>query len=410
MILISHDLQFLDAVTNSMMTIHRKSAFKIKGKSEDLFTLIAEEEERHESMRKNLEKKRAHLESFIDRFGAKASKASQANARKKALDKMPALEKLKDLYQLSFSFNQSPFMGKKMLEASSLSFSYDPSQPLISNFSLTIEKGDRIAIIGKNGAGKSTLMKLLAKENQPDSGCVSLSSSACLGYFGQTNIDRLDKTLTIEEEISRANSLLTMTEVRGICGLMMFGKDLAKKKISVLSGGERSRVLIGKIIAEPCNMLFLDEPTHHLDIESIEALIDAIEEFNGSCVIVTHSEWVLRRLPLNKLIICSESGQEVFNGSYDEFLEKQGWDEPKPKKKKEPRAIKTAPAQSISHEKQIKQFEKRLQDLEKDLENNNLLLSTLTPSEGKKKIELLSRIEKIQTEINTIYQSIENLY
>ena len=339
MILISHDLQFLDDVTTHMMGTHRHGIYKIQGKSADLFQLIAQEEGTHELTRQNLDKKRAHLQSYIDRFGAKASKAAQAKSRQKMIGRLPVLEKLKNLYQLDFAFHEVPFYGKKMLEASHLSFTYTPKSSLIEDFSLTIDKGDRIAIIGKNGYGKSTLLRLLAQELKPKEGGLNCSQALRLGYFGQTSIDRLDPSLRIEEEIAAANPLLNFSQIRSICGLMMFGGDLAKKSISVLSGGEKSRVLLGKIVAQPCNLLFLDEPTHHLDIESIEALIDAIEDFEGAVVLITHSEWVLRRIPFNKLIVCHQHKQESFLGGYDEFLEKIGWQEEQKEAEKRPSSM-----------------------------------------------------------------------
>jgi len=328
-ILISHDREFLDSVSTHTMGIHRKNVHKVKGDSIHFFEQIMQKEEIHEKTRQNLEKKRDHLQGFIERFGAKASKATQAASKQKALGRIPVLENLKNLYQLDFQFNVSNFYGKKMVEAQDVSFSYlpSPAEPLIEKFSLTIEKGERVAFIGKNGRGKSTLLRLLAGDLTPVQGEVKQSDNLKIGYFGQTNIDRLHPRHSIEEEVAAANPKLSYTQVKAICGLMMFTGDKSKKLNSVLSGGEKSRVLLGKIVATPCNLLLLDEPTHHLDMESIEALIDAIEDFDGAVVIVTHSELILKRMELDKIIICSEGKQKVFLGTYEEFLEKEGWQE-----------------------------------------------------------------------------------
>ncbi|MGB7978958.1 MAG: ABC-F family ATP-binding cassette domain-containing protein [Chlamydiales bacterium] len=407
MILISHDLEFLDQATTHMMSIHRHKIEKIKGKSSDLFHLIAEEEERHETTRANLEKKKAHLQGYIDRFGAKASKATQAQSKRKLLDKLPDLEKLKNLAHLDFSFHEVPFNGKKMLDAAHLCFGY--SAPLIQDLSLTIEKGDRIAIIGKNGYGKSTLLKLLSGELIPQGGTVTSSPMARMGYFGQTNIDRLNPKLRIEEEVSHANPQLTFTQVRAVCGLMMFGGDLAKKTISVLSGGEKSRVLLGKIIAEPCNLLFLDEPTHHLDIESIEALIDAIEEFAGAVVIVTHSERILRRLPFNKLVVCHKQKQEVFFDTYDEFLEKIGWQEEG--KKRVEKTKPQLPAQKKTHKGAIQKCEDQIVALEESLKKNNEQLAQIAHKGNSPEIKkMLDLIEQDEKQIKELFQRLEELY
>lgn len=407
MILISHDLEFLDQATTHMMCTHRHNIYKIEGKSADLFHLIAENETRHESMRQNIEKKKAHMQEFVDRLGAKASKAKQAQARVKMIDRLPDLEKLKQMAHLDFNFHEVPFNGRKMLEATHMKFSYD-DEPLIEDFSLTIEKGDRIAIIGKNGFGKSTLLKLLIEELKPLDGHINLSQATRIGYFGQTHIDRLHKERTIEDEISSSNPKLNFTQVRGICGLMMFGGDLAKKPISVLSGGERSRVLLGKIIAEPCNLLLLDEPTHHLDVESIEALIDAIEEFDGSVVIVTHSEWILRRLAFNKLVICHKHKQEQFLGNYEEFLEKIGWQE---EVKKEEKAPKLPPPKKANNKSEIKKCEDRIMTLEENVQKNNAKLAAIAhTAKGDEIKKLLSEIEKDQKEIEMLYTKLEHLY
>lgn len=407
MILISHDLEFLDQATTHMMGIHRHHVYKIKGKSADLFHLIAEEEERHEVVRQSLEKKKAHLQEYIDRFGAKASKATQAQSKQKMLARLPDLEKLKNLAHLDFAFHEVPFNGRKMLDASHLRFSYTDDS-LIEDFSLMIEKGDRIAIIGKNGYGKSTLLKLLIEEIAPQSGTLTTSQATRIGYFGQTHIDRLDSKLRIEEEIGHANPTLNFTQVRAICGLMMFSGDLAKKAISVLSGGEKSRVLLGKIIAQPCNLLLLDEPTHHLDIESIEALIDAIEDFEGSVVIVTHSEWILRRIAFNKLVICHKQKQELFPDTYEEFLAKVGWQEEKPVK---PVKAAPPPPPKKTTKGDIKKCEEQIMQLEENLRKNNEKLVVVSQSGNGEEIKkLLGAIEQEKKQIDALYEKLEQLY
>lgn len=326
-ILISHDREFLDSVCTHTMGIHRQKVAKVKGSTIDFYEQIMQKEEIQEKTRINLEKKRDQLQGFIDRFGATASRATQAQSKQKMLSRIPVLESLKSLYHLDFQFNEANFSGRKMLESNEISFSYGDidQNPLIANLALSIEKGERIAIIGKNGRGKSTILRLLAGELAPHKGLVKRSDNVSIGYFGQTNIDRLHPKHSIEEEISAANPKLNLTQVKGICGLMMFSGDKSKKRNSVLSGGEKSRVLLGKIIATPCNLLLLDEPTHHLDMESIEALIGAIEEFQGAVIIVTHSELILKRMALNKIILCHHARQELHLGTYEDFLQTNGW-------------------------------------------------------------------------------------
>ena len=368
-ILITHDREFMDAVSTHTIGIHRGKVKKIKGSSIDFFQQILLEEEILEKTREKVEKKKAHLQNFIDRFGAKASKATQAQSKKKMLEREPILEKLNQLSHLSFSFHEAYFPGKKMLDVGGLRFSYT-DEPIIEDFGIEIEKGERIAIIGKNGRGKSTLLRLIGKDLAPKAGIVNHSENLRLGYFGQTHIDRLHMQHTIDEEISNANPALSYTEVKGIAGVMMFGGSLSEKSISVLSGGEKSRVLLGKIVAKPCNILLLDEPTHHLDIESIEALIDALEDFAGAIVIVTHSELILRRLNLDKIILCEEAKQTLFLGNYDEFLEKIGWEEEKKGgggKKEQPNVRKERADFVAKRAAALRPIEKEIQDSERKL-------------------------------------------
>ena len=192
--------------------------------------------------------------------------------------------------------------------------------------SLIVHSRDRIGIIGRNGKGKTTLLRLIHGELTPTSGKITFAPKAKIGYFGQTNIERLNPELTVEDEIYSVDPLQAKSRVRGICGMMMFSEDDALKKVKVLSGGEKSRVLLGKLLAEPCNVLLLDEPTNHLDLSSTEALLDAAEEFAGAVLVVTHSEMILRRL-VNKLVVFDGGRCFVFDGTYDEFLEKVGWQE-----------------------------------------------------------------------------------
>jgi len=176
-VLISHDREFLDSVSTHTMGIHRQKIHKVKGSTIHFYEQLIQKEEIHEKTRQSLEKKRDHLQGFIERFGAKASKATQAASKQKMLSRIPVLENLKNLYQLDFVFNEANFPGKKMLEVENVSFSYDPtsSEPLIKNLALSIEKGERIAFIGKNGRGKSTILRLLAGEIIPNEGAIKRS-------------------------------------------------------------------------------------------------------------------------------------------------------------------------------------------------------------------------------------------
>lgn len=325
-ILITHDRDFMDAVTTHTMGLNRKSLMMVQGNSHKFYAKLAEDDERYLKTKANLDKKRAELEDFITRQKARASKAVMAQSKAKQLEKMGEMEELEAESTLEFDFNMKKTPAKIMLEAKELAFGYEPSKPLFQNLSFTLHKGQCLAIIGKNGKGKSTLLNTIAGELTQQQGTLSMHPETTLAHFGQTNINRLNLKQSIMDEIYDVDPLLGITRVRGICGAMMFSGESAKKEISVLSGGERSRVMLGKIIATPANLLLLDEPTNHLDMYSIEALCDAIKRFEGSVILVTHSEMLLRSLATT-LIIFHKDRAEFFQGTYDEFLEKIGWEE-----------------------------------------------------------------------------------
>lgn len=372
-ILISHDRAFMDAVCTHTMGIHRNKIYKLPCGTLDFFEYLSQGEELYERTRINQEKKRAHDQAFIDRFGAKATKAAQAQSRVKKLAKLPVLKELSGIRSLDFNFKYAEFPGRTVLSCENLSFSYTENapKPLIMPLTLSLEKGERLAIIGKNGRGKSTLLRLLAQDLAPKAGTLNLSERTRIGYFGQTHINRLHPQHTVEEEIACANTALTYTETKGICGLMMFSGAASEKKVSFLSGGEKSRVLLGKIVATPCNLLALDEPTHHLDMESVEALIGAIEAFPGTVIFVTHNEGILERIAFDKILICSETKQELFLGGYTDFLEKKGWDEEKagfkaPAKRGEGDKQKRT-ALLVERAKAVKPLDERIAKSEKEI-------------------------------------------
>ena len=273
----------------------------------------------------NEQRKKEQLELVIERFRYKAAKAAMVQSKIKAAAKLANGERLTHERNLDFSFTETPFPGKRMLQIKGISFAYPDGPELITDLTLEIFKGDRIAVIGPNGRGKTTLLNLIAKELQPTAGEISYNPNLQINYFGQTNINRLNLDNTVEEEIATAiEEVSQKSRARGLAGLMMFSGDAALKKVKVLSGGERSRVLLGKILASACNMLLLDEPTNHLDMESIESLIDALEDYEGTALVVTHDEELLHAFA-NRLVVFDGGTCRIFEGTYADFLEKVGW-------------------------------------------------------------------------------------
>ncbi|MBF0362249.1 MAG: ATP-binding cassette domain-containing protein [Oligoflexia bacterium] len=327
LMLITHDREFMDSVVTHILGIHRKGVRKIKGVTCDYFQRIAQDEEIYEKTRLNEEKRVKEIQNFVDKFRAKARQGSLVQSRVKMLAKLELKDKLDRVSDLDFSFSFSPFNSKWPLAAKNLSFTYDDSLPLIiKNLSFTLSNLDRLAIIGKNGKGKTTLLNLLAQKLLAKSGTVEFAPNVKVAYFEQTNRDTLHPENSVEDEIKSTNPDLPYSRVRGICGTMMFSGDDSKKKVKILSGGEKSRVLFGKILATPSNLLLLDEPTNHLDLESTNALIESLNEFEGAVIIVTHNEMLLKTIP-NKFIIFQRDKIELFDGTYEEFLSKGGFDE-----------------------------------------------------------------------------------
>ena len=324
LLLVTHDRDFMDGVTTHTMAIHRGRVRMLSGGTEKIYGQILQEEEIHEQTRKNDEQKRKEAEVFITRFRAQATKARAVQSRIKALARRERMESLSEIRDLDFRFAEAPFAGKWMMEVRDLSFGYDAGRPLIGGLSFPVAKGDRIAVVGPNGRGKTTLLRLLAGELPPSAGAVKPAVNLKIGYFGQTNVDRLRPERSVEEEVRQANPALTRTQVRTLCGAVMFGGSAAEKRISVLSGGERSRVLLGKILATPVNLLLLDEPTNHLDQESVDAFVEAVNAFEGAVILVTHIERVLSALAM-KLIVFDGGKAEVFDGGYRDFLDRVGW-------------------------------------------------------------------------------------
>jgi ATP-binding cassette subfamily F protein 3 len=420
LMVISHDREFMDSVTTHTAAIHREKIRKMSGSTTKLFNQIDMDETVYEQTRQNEAKQRKQMEQFVTRFRAKATKASAAQSRIKMLEKMPEREALSTLANLKFSFQDEPVHAKRLLEASGLTFSYDPKVSLIDNVDMSISPGDRIAVIGKNGRGKSTLIKLLAGELASESGEINLHPRSLIGYFGQTNIDHLNLNLSVEEEVASSNSSLSYTAVRSICGSMMFGGDLALKKVKVLSGGERSRVMLAKIIAQPSNILLLDEPTNHLDMQSIDAMIDALAVYEGAVVLVTHNEMALRSV-VNRLLVFQDEGTFWFEGGYDEFLEKVGWgDEQKEVRKKSganpKKAIRQRRGALIAErssklgplEKEIKELEERISELEAMQAATNAELESASHLQDSVKIvELSRRFKELVLEIETCFAHLE---
>jgi len=333
MMIITHDRAFMDAVCTHVVGIHRKKCRKVQGTVAKLWDAILLDEEVVMKTAASEAKKREQMEKFIARFKAQAAKAKMVQSRVKLLEKKGEIQSLAPASKdLEFAFTSADFPGKRMLQINDISFRYNEESPwLMQGLSLEIFKGERVAIIGPNGRGKTTLLNLIAGELEPKNGKIEINDNVKMAYFGQTNVQRLDPRNTVEEEIMQTldnAKNFSRGKARSLAGLMMFEGDAALKPVKVLSGGERSRVLLAKILATACNLLLLDEPTNHLDMESCESLLEACEEFPGAMILVSHDEDLLRAFA-TRLVIFDGDSAFLFEGTYDEFLEKIGWVEEK---------------------------------------------------------------------------------
>ncbi|QDF28873.1 ABC-F family ATP-binding cassette domain-containing protein [Halarcobacter anaerophilus] len=420
-ILITHDRDFMDNVCTHTMGIVRKSLSILEGNTHKFYAQLEANDEHYEKQKEAQDKKRKELEDFIAKNKARASTAAQAQSKVKLLEKMDEMSSQVDESNLDFDFNYKDTPAKVLLDVKDLSFGYTKDNILFKDISFSLKKGETLGIIGKNGKGKSTLLNTIAKELTALSGTIDYQVSTTFGHFGQTNIAHLNPNNTIMDEIYVANSKLPESTVRGICGSMMFSGDDVKKKISLLSGGEKSRVMLGQILAKDVNLLFLDEPTNHLDMQSIDSLTKAIKNFKGSSIIVTHSEKLLREV-CDRLIVFSKNGASYFDGTYDEFLEKIGWDEeeteekvkktPKVNKKenKKLRAsiIQEKNKQTSPLKKTVEKLETSIIEIEDLLEaEQSELIQASNQGDNSKIIELSQKISKYEKEIEQKFELLE---
>ncbi|MDP2646502.1 MAG: ABC-F family ATP-binding cassette domain-containing protein [Desulfobacterales bacterium] len=429
LMLITHNRGLMDKIATHIIGIHRGKLRKIPGTTGKYYAQIAQEEEIYEKTRLNDERRQKELDQFISRFRAKARLANLVQSRVKTLQKMEKNEKLEKIKTLDFSFRSQPFAGKFPLSASDVSFSYDQQAPLIRHLNLSIGTGERVCVVGPNGKGKTTLLKLLAGTLAPQGGKVISSQGVSIGFFEQTHISRLVDSRTVEEEVLNAHADIDRQQARNICGAMLFEGDDALKKINVLSGGEKSRVILGKILARPVNLLILDEPTNHLDMESCDALLAALDNFEGTVVMVTHDEMFLHALA-QRLIIFDRESVDVFEGSYQRFLEKRGWrDEDialkaEPNKAAEKRSQKEPTKKEMRRRRseiiaersrvlkpydgQVDRTENKIAELETQLGDlNAAMIEASTRQDSKRIVELSKSIHHCQSEINRLYDDLE---
>jgi len=304
------------------------------------------------------------------------------------------------------------------LQATDVSFGYTPDQPLIKNFSLTALASDRIAIIGRNGKGKTTLLKLLHQTLKPDSGKVRIPPTLSVGYFGIDSIQELTQENTILEELIIMPNT-SEQQVRNLCGALLFRGEDVKKRISTISGGEKSRVCLGKTLLSPSQLLMLDEPTNHLDMESVQALTEAIEKYDGTVIFVTHNEAMLSKLA-TKLVLFDNNEIRVLNYGYDKFLAKGGWAEEDEEafktskedsqQKKQYLEIKADRKQERMQKKQLEKLEKAIEKIEREKADVGQVLQEACLSKDTTAIKKHGiKLKELEDRIDLKYEEMEEL-
>jgi len=318
-VLVSHDRYFLDATVKRITEVGLKTLTDYHGNySKYVVEHTARMDRLHEAHRRQSEEIEK-TEAFINRFRYKATKAKQVQSRIKMLDKVERIEIPAERKKIRFKFPEAARPGRIVLELHGVRRAYEKNV-VLGGIELLVERGDRIALVGPNGAGKSTLMRILAGVDRPDEGVRLEGHRVSCDYFAQDQAEALDASRTVYEEMTQASSTTMAPMIRTILGGFLFGGDDVHKKVSVLSGGERNRLALAKMLLHASNVLLLDEPTNHLDLDSKEILLEALSDYGGTLVFVSHDRYFVDRLA-TKVIEVGGGEAPVYPGGYEDFLD-----------------------------------------------------------------------------------------
>ena len=331
LLMTSHDREFMNRIVSKIAEIDGGEIIVYSG-DYDFY-------ERERSIRENNQQAAfarqqamfAKEQRFIERFKTHAAKAAQVQSRIKALDKIEKIELPKKRHVVKFEFRAPPRSGDRVAVIEDVHKRYG-SRVIYDGFSLTIRRGERWAVMGRNGAGKTTLLKMIAGASTPDAGDVRLGASLIMGYFAQQSLDVLDPDLTVFEQLQKDFPQDGIGSLRTLAGAFQFSGEDIDKKIRSLSGGEKSRLAMARMLYNPPNFLVLDEPTNHLDLATKEMLVDALKDFEGTMIFVSHDRTFLRGLGSRVLELGGETGTDrqpvVYPGSYVEYVERMGHEAP----------------------------------------------------------------------------------
>ena len=329
LLMTSHDREFMNRVVTKIVEIDEGDLVTYSGNFEFYERERAIRETNREAAYARQQSMLAKEQRFIDRFAAHAAKAAQVQSRVKALDKIEKLEPPKKRKTMKFDFRRPSRSGDDVAVLKGVSKKYG-QRAIYDGFDFLVRRGERWCVMGKNGAGKSTLLKMVSGSLEPDGGSVRLGASLKMGYFSQQAFDVLDPNLTVWEQIQKDFPLESIGTLRSLLGAFQFSGDEVEKKIRSLSGGERSRLVLARMLLDPPNFLVLDEPTNHLDLATKEMLVEALKDFDGTMLFVSHDRMFLRGLSNRVLELPEERGAapRVYGGSYIEYVNASGHEAP----------------------------------------------------------------------------------
>ena len=320
-LIISHDREFINQLVGSIVEIRQGKMLRYRGNYEDYLVQRQAQEEQLEAAYKNQQREIARLQEFADRFRAKASKAAQAQAKLKQIERMDKVEApVRSDSRIKFRFPQPPRSGLRVISLKDIHQAYGDNV-VYRGMEFQVERGQRMVLVGPNGAGKSTLLKILAGIVPFQSGSRELGLNVKLGYYAQHRVEMLRADRTVLEEALDTQQVVSEQGVRTLLGSFLFRDDDVFKRVSVLSGGEKSRLALVKLLLDPPNLLLMDEPTTHLDMASIDALIAALEHYHGTVIFISHDVYFIRKIA--RLVLHVNAGQlTLYHGDYQYYLDK----------------------------------------------------------------------------------------
>ncbi|HEX4022355.1 MAG TPA: ABC-F family ATP-binding cassette domain-containing protein [Acidobacteriaceae bacterium] len=320
-VVISHDRYFLDVTVRKTVEIWNRRLHVYSGNYEKYLQQKAERRAQLEASYRNQRDQIEHLEAFISRFRAQATKAKQVQSRIKELERIERIELPQEESVIHFEFPQPPPSGRMVAEVENLDKSYGALN-VFSGIHFTIERGDRIALVGPNGAGKSTLIGLLAGNNVPTGGAIRLGHNVTMSYFAQDQYKALDPELRMLDDLGAVAPRIPVVQLRSLLGCFLFSGEDVFKPLGVLSGGERNRYAVARLLVSPANFLLLDEPTNHLDLRAKDVLLEALRNFSGTIVFVSHDRLFIDQLA-TRVFEVKDQSLRVYSGNYEDYLRQQ---------------------------------------------------------------------------------------